>query len=65
MQELTGAAELAERLAEFDHVLVLHEEAATPMREVELDGKICVIIGPEGGQMLVDETVEIIDALWR
>lgn len=23
------------------------------------------VIGPEGGQMLVDETVEIIDALWR
>lgn len=52
MPEITGpvsTAELAERLAEFDHVLVLHEEAATPMREVELDGKICVIIGPEGG----------------
>lgn len=23
------------------------------------------IIGPEGGQMLVDKTVEIIDALWK
>jgi hypothetical protein len=23
------------------------------------------IIGPEGGQMLVDKTVEIIDELWK
>ena len=23
------------------------------------------IIGPEGGQMLVDKTVEIIDGLWK
>ncbi|MGO3363238.1 MAG: 16S rRNA (uracil(1498)-N(3))-methyltransferase [Corynebacterium sp.] len=49
--ELLGdIADLGSRLDENSRVLVLHEEAATPLARVDLDvDEIVLVIGPEGG----------------
>lgn len=48
---LRGTVALVEYVSGADLVLVLHEEAATPLAEVGLpeEGTVCVVIGPEGG----------------
>lgn len=47
--EPVGTAQLAQQLAGRT-VLVLHEESATPIREIDLDvEEIVLVIGPEGG----------------
>jgi 16S rRNA (uracil1498-N3)-methyltransferase len=49
--ELLGTAALAGRLAAADLALVLHEDAARPLAEVELPeaGEVLLVVGPEGG----------------
>ena len=51
LRPVLSTAQLAEALAEVDLALVLHEDAETPLREVELpaSGTVAVVVGPEGG----------------
>lgn len=41
--------ELPARLADVTTVLILHEDATTHLRDVELSDDVAVVIGPEGG----------------
>jgi len=51
LRSVLSTAQLATALAEVDIALVLHEDAETPLREVELpaSGTVAVVVGPEGG----------------
>jgi len=51
IQAVVTGRELLASLAGFDQVFVLHEEADSPLATAPLpaSGRICVIVGPEGG----------------
>ncbi|GAA1432062.1 16S rRNA (uracil(1498)-N(3))-methyltransferase [Microlunatus lacustris] len=51
LRPVLSTAQLATALAEVELALVLHEDAETPLREVELpaSGTVAVVVGPEGG----------------
>ncbi|WP_370249573.1 16S rRNA (uracil(1498)-N(3))-methyltransferase [Nocardioides sp.] len=48
---LAGTAEVLERLAPVDAVVVLHEDAVTPLADVAVpeQGTLALVVGPEGG----------------
>ena len=51
VEPLVSAGSLVRRLEQADLVLVLHEEAVQPLREVRLPerGEVALVVGPEGG----------------
>lgn len=46
---VVDAAGVDKLIAEADLAIILHEEASTPLRELNFTGNVVVIIGPEGG----------------
>lgn len=51
IDQLHDTAQVAARLGEYDHALVLHEAATVGLTSIDLSaaGSVVVIIGPEGG----------------
>ena len=51
VRPVLSTAQLCDALADVELALVLHEEAATPLRDVPLPGHgtVAVVVGPEGG----------------
>jgi 16S rRNA (uracil1498-N3)-methyltransferase len=62
VEALYGTSALADRAAQADLVLVLHEAATRPLVDVDLPaaGEILLVVGPEGG--IADDELEALTA---